>query len=399
MSTLADKVLPLIRTRADVWRWDTANRHGGQMHAAIDILESAMPTTDPVASAVTVIARADDSSGVIGDACRRLLELHPLVAAAAAVPTAKLIDWMMQFQFDGDVDYFTLDPVAYAPALGELGIARYRRRLAELEAGLGPHPGEDRQLRRAHSHEWFTLDWNAQRLAVLDHDVEAIIRTHARDRRVAAWFQDTAEALAEIGEVDLAIDWARQATEFSDGHQSLRAADYWCELLDEHRPQESLGARRLVFSRWPSSTTAARLHAAAGTTWPDYRAEVMATLESHPSDAVLFVLLTLKDVASAWNLAHALSLTDDATWKELVKKYEKVDPLAVLPVLQRLAVDELVEAKVQNYRYAARRLAKMRRLAAGSEHAASVDALIADLRAEHRRRPRLQQEFDRAGLP
>ena len=100
-----------------------------------------------------------------------------------------------------------------------------------------------------------------------------------------------------------------------------------------------------------------------------------------------------------WNLAHALSLTDDATWKELVKKYEKVDPLAVLPVLQRLAVDELVEAKVQNYRYAARRLAKMRRLAAGSEHAASVDALIADLRAEHRRRPRLQQEFDRAGLP
>lgn len=41
----------------------------------------------------------------------------------------------------------------------------------------------------------------------------------------------------------------------------------------------------------------------------------------------------------------------------------------------------------------------MRRLAAGSEHAADVDALIAELRNEHRRRPRLQQEFDRAGLP
>jgi hypothetical protein len=41
----------------------------------------------------------------------------------------------------------------------------------------------------------------------------------------------------------------------------------------------------------------------------------------------------------------------------------------------------------------------MSRLAAGSAHAAKVDDLIADLRETHRRRPRLQQEFDRAGLP
>ena len=69
----------------------------------------------------------------------------------------------------------------------------------------------------AYRAEWFTLDWNAQRLAVLDRDVEAIIRTHARDRKVAAWLQDTAEALAEIGEFDLAIDWVRQALEVGSG--------------------------------------------------------------------------------------------------------------------------------------------------------------------------------------
>jgi hypothetical protein len=409
VSGLADTVLPLIRTRADVWRWSTANDHGDQMHDAIDILESALPTTDPaeayavahkaVTSAITVIARADDSSGIIGDACRRLLELHPKAAAAAKAPTAKLIDWMLKFQFEGDVDYFTLDPVAYAPALGDLGIARYRARLAEIEAALGPHPTEEERWRSKHSHEWFTLDWNAQRLAVLDRDVEAIVRTHARDRRVAAWLQDTAEALAEIGEIDLAIDWAKQAVDFDDGHQSRRAADYWCELFDEHRPQESLAARLLVFRRWPSSTTAAHLHATAGPLWPDFRNEVITTLESRPRDAVLFILNTLKDVRYAWELASCLGLTDDTTWKELVKKYEKIDPLAVLPVLQRLAVDELIEAKAQNYRFAARRLAKMRRLAAGTERAGEVDALIAELRETHRRRPRLQQEFDKAGLP
>ncbi|MGH8968708.1 MAG: DUF6880 family protein [Actinomycetes bacterium] len=409
MTSLADAVLPLIRTRADLWRWGTANAHGRDMHEAVDILEAAIPTTDPaevyavthraLASAIKVIARADDSSGIIGDACRRLLDLHPGAAAAARVPSGKLIDWMMKFQFDGDVDYFELDPVAYAAALGETGMKAYRKRLADIEAGLGPRPSADDRWTSAHSHEWFTLDCNAQRLAVLDHDIDAIIRTHAKERKVAAWLEDTAEAFKEIGEMDLAIDWAQQATDFDRGHQSLKAAGYWCRLLEEHRPTEARDARLTVFRRWPSSTTAARLHKAAGKAWPDFRDEVVATLAASPSDAVLFALLTLKEPEFAWKLAHSLGLDSDHTWSELVKVYEKVDPLAVLPIHQRLVENELVEAGAQHYRLAARRLAKMRKLAAGSGNADEVDELIADLRETHRRRPRLQQEFDRAGLP
>lgn len=399
-----------MRTRSDLYRWSAANAHGRQMHEAVDILEAAIPTSDPVdiytvthkslVSAIKVIARGDDSSGVIGDACRRLLELHPKVAVDGGTPVGKLIDWMMKFQFDDDeVDYFELDPVAYAPALGEVGMAAYRRRLAEVEARLGPRPSEDERWTSGHSHEWFTLDWNAQRLAVLDHDIEAIIRTHAKDRKVAAWLEDTAEAFAEIGEIDLAIDWAKQAVDFGRGHQSLKAADYWCKLLEEHRPTEVLEARLFVFRSWPSSTSAARLHEAAGESWPEFRDEVVATLAASPSDAVLFALLTLKEPKFAWNLAHSLALGSDHTWSQLVKGYEKVDPLAVLPIHQRLVENELVEAGAQHYRLAARRLAKMRKLAAGSERAADVDTLIAQLRETHRRRPRLQQEFDRAGLP
>ena len=303
------------------------------MHAALDIVDAALPKADPAeaysvthkawGSAIKVIARADDFSGIIGDACRRLLELHPKVAAAANVPAAKLIDWMMTFQFDGDVDYFTLDPVAYAPALGQAGMAAYRARLMQIEAGLGQRPSQADRWTSGHSHEWFTLEWNARRLAVLDRDIEAIIRTHARDRRVAAWLQDTAEAFEEIGQTDLAIDWAKQATDFNDGHQSRRAADYWCELLDKHRPHESLHARLLIFRRWPSATTATRLHAAADTSWPGYRAEVMTTLASHPRDAVMFALRTLKDVEFAWvSRIHSLSPTTrhGANWSRPTRR-------------------------------------------------------------------------------
>jgi hypothetical protein len=379
------------------------------MHEAVDNLEAAIPTTDPaevyavthkaLASAIKVIARADDSSGIIGDACRRLLELHPTVVAAAQVPAGSLVDWMVRFQFDGDVDYFEIDPVAYAPALGKSGMATYRARLSNIEAGLGPRLSVEDLWTSRHSHAWFVIEWNARRLAVLDRDIDAIIRSHARDRKVAAWLEDTAEAFEEIGEIDLALDWAKQATDFDRGHQSLKAAGSWCELLAEHRPAELLSARLEVFRRWPSSSTAAYIYQNAGPSWPSYRDEVVATLAAHPREAVLFALLTLKEVQFAWNLAYSLGLDSDDVWVQLAAAYEKVDPLAVLPVLARLVVNELTEADAQHYRIAARRLAKMRKLASGSAEAARVDELIAELRETHRRRPRLQQEFDRAGLP
>jgi hypothetical protein len=82
---LADEVLPLIRTRADL-SWAAANAHGRQMHDAVDILETAIPTADPadvyavthkaLTSAVKVIARADDpaeSSAMPAGDCSSLI--------------------------------------------------------------------------------------------------------------------------------------------------------------------------------------------------------------------------------------------------------------------------------------------------------------------------------------
>lgn len=406
---LADAVLPLIRTRADLHRWSAANAHGKQMHDAVDMLDDAVGSEDPadvyavthkaLVSALKVIARADDSSGIIGDACRRLLALHPKAAAAARVAPRKLVDWMIAFQLDGEVDYFEVDPVAYAPALGDEGMATYRTRLAEIAGRLGPVPAGTDRWDTPNRHERWVLEWNERRLAVLDRDVEAIIRTHARDRKVAAWVQDAAEAFEEIGAFDLAIDWAAQATRFDHGHQSLRAADYWCTLLAEHRPDELLAARLEMFRRWPTSSTAAGLYRDAGEAWPEHREEVMERLSDSPRDAALFALDPLKEVELAWELAHSLALEADDVWERLAKEYAKTHPLAVLPVLRRLVERELTQAGAQRYRAAARRLVRMRQLAADSDEAADVDRFLAELRETHRRRPRLQQEFDRAGLP
>ena len=409
MSALADEVLPLIRTRADLYRWSAANAHGAQMHEAVTILRDAALTQDPeivldvtqkaIASALKVIMRADDSSGIIGDACRALLDLHPQVAARARPPVAKLVDWMMTFQFDSECDYFHLDLVAYAPALGEKGIAAYRARLADLEARLGIRPSEDERWTAPYSHDWFTLDWNAQRLAVLDRDVEAIIRTHARDRKVAhgSWTQPR-HWRRSASSIWRSTGRGRRSTVGPD-HQSLKAGEYWCTLLAEHRPVELLAARLEVFRRWPSSTTAARLYRDA-VEWPQHRDEVMQRLAASPRDAVLFALLSLKDVQLRVGAGPRPGLGRrshvELTWS---RRTRRSTPLAVLPVLNRLVLTELVETGAQHYQIAARRLKKMRTLAAGSEYAPEIDHFIAELREANRRRPRLQQEFDRAGLP
>lgn len=243
------------------------------------------------------------------------------------------------------------------------------------------------------------LEWNERRLAVLEKDVDAIVRTHLRDAKVTAWYEDTAKALAEVGEYTLAIEWAQCGAEFDGGHQSVKVANFWCELLAEHRPGELLDARLRVFRRWPTALHARGLHDAAGDDWTSYYDEVLAALSTSPAEAVGFTLSSLGDIRLAWSLAHSLSLNDDRMWTSLAKSYEKIDPLVVLPVLTRLVDHDLTEADAQHYIVAARRLKKMRRLAAGSPRATQVDDYISELRETHRRRPRLQREFDRAGLP
>lgn len=153
--TLAEQVLPLVRTRADLHRWSAANAYGHDLHDAVAILENAAETEaapgvltvtqKAIASACKVIMRADDSSGIIGDAIRDLLALHVRLACLAPPPPAKLVEWMIRFQFHNECDFFELDPVGYGPALGEKGMAAYRTRLADIAADLGPEPTPEQE--------------------------------------------------------------------------------------------------------------------------------------------------------------------------------------------------------------------------------------------------------------
>jgi hypothetical protein len=65
-----------------------------------------------VGHVVKVIGHADDSSGLIGDLARELLELHEVTCDAGVADPIKLVGWMIRFRF-ADQDFFDVDPVRY----------------------------------------------------------------------------------------------------------------------------------------------------------------------------------------------------------------------------------------------------------------------------------------------
>lgn len=416
--SLSEAVLPLIRaTSRDLWRYAVANEQGGRMHEGVELLKVALKIPDALPSrgireptpretyttthkaltgAIRVIARADDSAGIIGDACRALIELHPRAAALAGVPEIKLADWVYEFHFNDDVDYFELDPVAYAPALGEKGLARLRARIDSLRTEIPAIDPSERFPR--HDHRTFVVEWFDKRFAVLDRDHDAIIRSHLRDGRVTAWHEDVATAFEEIGETALAIEWAERATLFDHGHQARRAADRWWRLLQEHRPGALPDAAETIFCRWPTAGTGARLVAVTG---EDAIDSVQEALAARPAELVRFQLDTMRNPQLAWASAERLALGDAGVWADLAKAYMQVDPIAAIEVQLRLVAETLTEANTRRYRPAVRELATIRKTAVTSsaEAIVVVDDAIADLRDRYRRRPSLIAALDRARLP
>ena len=111
-----------------------------------------------VGHVVKVIMHADDSDGLIGDLARDLLVLHARVCDAGVADPVDLAAWMVRFGFV-DQDFFEVDPVRYASAPGEDGLAAYRDAVSARRDG-----------------DSFAVRYARERLAILDGDVDALVK-------------------------------------------------------------------------------------------------------------------------------------------------------------------------------------------------------------------------------
>ena len=196
---------------------------------------------------VKVIMHADDSSGLIGDVALELLRVHAKACDAGVADPVKLARWMIRFRFE-DQDFFEVDPVRYADALGERGLRAYRQAVAESAS--------PRSFAARYAHE---------RLAILDGDIDELVRLLGGDLSGPHQFGRVAEAMVELDRPDLALDWATRGIEKTSGWQIANLYDLACKLhVQAGSPSEALRLRRAHHERTPSGSTYGALRSAAG---------------------------------------------------------------------------------------------------------------------------------------
>src|SRR3546814_4060788 len=145
-----------LRTRRHLGYWEAAEG-AGEARPVVAALAEAVevgPTRElvellqrAVGHVVMVILRADDSNGMVGDLARDLLELHAAACRPGVADPVTLAKWMVTFCFM-DQHFFEVDPVGYAQALADKGLAVYRRAVAGRSGGADRYAF--RSIGRAH---------------------------------------------------------------------------------------------------------------------------------------------------------------------------------------------------------------------------------------------------------
>jgi len=336
-----------------------------------------------VGRVVKVILKSDDSSGMMGDVAHRLLAIHEQVALAGVAEPKTLARWMIKFGFD-DQDFFTIDPVLYAPALGDKGMAAYRNAVAE---------------RSAQARMPFAVKNAIERLAVLDGDVDAVVALLGQDLSSPHQYTRVAEAMLELGRDGDALRWAERGIEATSGWQVKQLYDIAAGVHDAKGDSAAvLGVRLDHHQNMPSTSTYAFLRDAANAvgSWDAHVADAREVLGRRDRGSLVDVLLAEGEVEAAWGLA--VEDGDELGNERLVRlaeAYEVVDPAASVEVYVRVVESILETTDRRAYRAAVKQLKNARRAAEAAGLAAEHHTYLVDLREEHRRRPTLVAMLDK----
>jgi hypothetical protein len=399
-------------TRREMWHARAVNEYAFEAEQGVELLgdmaddygaAGVIPVVQKaIASTFRVLMRADDSNGVIQDVIVALLALHARLCTQEPPAPATLSAWIQKQQFGELGEYFRVDVVDYADALGERGIARFEALLAKRRAELSAfdeRPDLEFTL-DSERHAREALRYNLQRLAVLHRDEEAIVRTHGGDLPKAYRRADAARALREAGFIDRAIIVAQEGMHLDGGdHQQQECGELWAELAASSGSEDSAAVASEVFYRWPTAANARRWERMAGTKWTVLREAAVAQMRDRPWELVAY-LIGADDIDGAWYEArravadgHALHI---AQWDDLVERYTKIDPVAVLPVMAQLIDDRLVEANTRAYPGAVRRMKTLREAALTAGRPEFATEYLAELRERYARRPSLIRRMDAA---
>ncbi|HHW83145.1 MAG TPA: hypothetical protein GX743_04915 [Actinomycetales bacterium] len=346
-----------------------------------------------------VMERADDSSGALGMAAQRAVDLYARACREGSPDGVKLAKWLGKFR-DESPGWPDVGLSGFVDAMGEKGLAAYRRGIAAIAKRMEGESGYvryelDAMLLELADHDG-DVDLAIRLLSEREHpQYEAIIdRLQASDRHreAMAWLERAIEAGRVSGSRmpggGIFVDPGRAVDMFlADGREEDARALMWREFTGSPVPGN--------YEAWLAY--ADRMGFAE-----EGRAQAWEWVDSQPwraGDAPIELALHVQDVSRAWEAYDRWGATFMA--QKLADAVPQPRPLGALEIYGSLVEESLRntgrEAAVQTVGYLVRMLEFARM--AGPAHVAAVDRKIREIRSEYKRRRALLEEMDQAGLP
>lgn len=347
--------------------------------------------------------QADDSGGVIGDACQRAADLYARSCREGHPDGVKLARWLLRFRKDSPG--WPQTPLEdFAPALGDKGLALYRKGVADLDA---------EQAGRDHF-ERFDVDQMLLELADHDGDGDAAIALLTRDPERLAHGEVINRLLAAGREAE-AVSWTDRAV--AAGRLGLldqhgRRNEYWLDprevadrYLEHDRPGDALAVLRRAFSRQPSRAAydvvgrfADRLGLGpVERAWALDEARRAAQRPHATGQALVEIALGDGDLDAAWAAADEFGAGD--AWSRLADASKDSCPMRAVGLHLAALRPKLERADPRTYAEVAKQLVTMRAFYEAGGALDEFEALLGDLRETYRRRPTFIAALDKARLP
>jgi len=388
-----------------------AGGFAARIDAAVDAVEALLVEQPDVVVKLTEHAvrrieraaeRVDDSNGELSVILDRLSELHHAACARAKPDPVKLAQHLFEHETAGHgFDVFHDAVTRYAEALGERGLAEYRR-LAHAAWSALPEkkPGARRVL------DYDPRAWRLQSvmesLAKLTGSVDDVVAIQSRDLSSPLRFLRIAEVLLEAKREDDALAWAERGCRAFEGDPDARLEAFVLVTYTKRkRYDDALSIRWAQFERRPSLETYRNLHdlAVKARRWAAWRERAQAALRRETPDGaakratrhderheeLVRVLLWEQRVDEAWNEAHR-GRCSMRLWRKLAAARGKAHPADAAEVLGG-QVDVIVgQTSNGKYAEAVELIREVRKLMKRTGERRQFDAWIGDLRERYRRK-------------
>lgn len=364
----------------------------GQAAVACPVLRKAV---DRMTAALMYM---DDSSGIVGDDLREIMNLYARACAAAPPNPRSLAAWLVKLECDGP-GWPRIVLRDFAAALGPRGLSEIERLVAERAQTAEPESWTAR----------FAVRDLREQLAEVSGDVDRYVSVLAEHLASAVQYERIVRALRDAGRLDDALDWARRGlAEKAGWPHSDRLRDTLVELLlDAGDLPAAMTVRRTEFDRHPTAAayrslvaTAARAEAADPTPWALGLLRDRAARQPAYLSELINVLMATNHDEEAWRTgAQHTEHIGTQQWLALLERRQATHPAEVIGPYQQLVERQVLNsADKQRYRRAVTLLCSLRdaHLAVGDPEGFS--SYLRDLRVQHKRRPTFLATLDGAGL-